>query len=134
MEISLGNGKTKYGTGVQIDLTGEDLTNAIYQYLEKNDVYVDGAATIRVDGELCRDITAGMYVDPSANVTHLNKRYLGSGKVIDIEEKMTSNERHQLSMFDKIEKALSKKPFSNKELDFLLKAITHSQSYVTVFS
>ena len=49
-------------------------------------------------------------------------------------EKMTSNQRHQLSMFDKIEEALSKRPFANDELKFILKAIRNSKSYVTVLS
>ena len=47
---------------------------------------------------------------------------------------MTSEERHQIAMFDKIEKALSERPFDDKELDFILKAIKNSRSYVVVFS
>ena len=45
---------------------------------------------------------------------------------------MTSEERHQISMFDKIEKALSERPFENKELDLILKVLKNSKSYVIV--
>jgi len=33
MEVYFGNGKTKYGTGVQIDLTGDEVARAIHTYL-----------------------------------------------------------------------------------------------------
>ena len=47
--------------------------------------------------------------------------------------KMTSHERHQISMFEEIETALSQRPFDNSELDFILKAIKNSKSFVVVF-
>jgi len=47
---------------------------------------------------------------------------------------MTSEKRHQLVLFDKIEKELSKKPFSNEELEFILKVVKNSRSFVAVFS
>ena len=46
---------------------------------------------------------------------------------------MTSNQRHQLLLFDKIEKELSRKPFSNEELEFILKAVKNSHAFVIVF-
>lgn len=48
-------------------------------------------------------------------------------------EVMTSNQRHQLVLFDKIENELSRRPFSNEELEFILKAVKNSQAFVIVF-
>ena len=49
------------------------------------------------------------------------------------EKPMNKNEKWQMAMFDKIELELSKRPFSNDELIFILKAIRNSKSYVVVF-
>lgn len=43
--------KHNYGTGVQIDLTGEEVATAIYAYLMAHNVVINGPATIRVNGE-----------------------------------------------------------------------------------
>jgi hypothetical protein len=66
MDIQFGKGKTKYGPGVQITLTGAEVATAIYAYLMAHNVVIDGAATIRVNGELCE--SGEMYVDPSGRV------------------------------------------------------------------
>jgi hypothetical protein len=66
MNIQFGRGKTEYGTGVQIDLTGEEVAMAIYTYLMAHNVIIDGAATIRVNGEMIKD--GDMYIDPSGRV------------------------------------------------------------------
>lgn len=66
MEVRLGDGKTKYGTGVQIDLSGSELQIAIDAYLVAHNVHVSGARTIRVNGAFCH--TCGIYVDPSGHV------------------------------------------------------------------
>lgn len=66
MEIKFGNGKTEFGTGVQINLTGNEVAMAIYTYLMAHNVVINGAATIRVNGELIED--GEMYVDPSGKV------------------------------------------------------------------
>lgn len=66
MEIQFGKGKTEYGTGVQIDLTGSEVAMAIYAYLMAHDVIINGAATITVNGELIEN--GSMYVDPSGKV------------------------------------------------------------------
>lgn len=66
MKIKYGKGKTKYGPGVQIDLTGNEVAIAIDAYLVAHDVNVSGARTITVNGELIKK--GGIYVDPSGFV------------------------------------------------------------------
>jgi hypothetical protein len=78
MEIQFGKGKTKYGPGVQIDLTGEEVAMAIYTYLTAHNVHIDGTATISVNGKLCQ--FGGIYVDPSARVIANGKEWNGKGE------------------------------------------------------
>ena len=78
MEVYFGNGKTEYGTGVQIDLTGEEVARAIYAYLAAHNVHIQGAATIIVNGELCEE--GEIYVDPSGFVVANGKKWSGRGK------------------------------------------------------
>ena len=78
MKIKYGNGKTEYGNGVNIKLTGSEVAMAIYAYLTAHGVYISGAATIRVNGELCKK--GSIYVDPSGEVVANGKRYSGRGK------------------------------------------------------
>jgi hypothetical protein len=66
MEIQFGKGKTKYGKGIQIDLTCEEIARAIYAYLMSHNVVINGAATIRVNDELIKK--GEIYVDPSGRV------------------------------------------------------------------
>jgi len=77
MNIQFGNGKTKYGPGVQIDLTGNEVAMAIYTYLTAHKVHITGAATITVNGELCE--AGEIYVDPSANVIADGVEWSGRG-------------------------------------------------------
>ena len=65
MEIYF-KGKTEFGTGVQIDLTGDEVAMAIHTYLTAHDVHITGAATIKVNGKLCKK--GYVYVDPSGHV------------------------------------------------------------------
>ena len=66
MEIKYGEGTTKYGPGVSIDLSGEAVATAISAYLVAHDVHVVGPRTITVNGELCE--SGHIYVDPSGRV------------------------------------------------------------------
>ena len=66
MEINYGKGKTEFGPGVQIDLTGDEVCTAIYAYLRSHNIITTGAVTIRVNGELVEN--CGIYVDPSGRV------------------------------------------------------------------
>ena len=82
MEIKLGNGTTKFGTGVQINLTGEEVATAIMAYLVAHDVNISGAQTIRVNEEMIW--AGGIYIDPSGFVIHNGKKYSGRGIIDDL--------------------------------------------------
>ena len=77
MKIQFGNGRTEYGPGVQIDLTGDEVALAISAYLVGRDVHVDGARTIRINGQLIEN--GGVYVDPGACVVADGVRWTGRG-------------------------------------------------------
>lgn len=79
MKINHGKGKTEYGPGVEILLTGDEVAIAIDTYLVAHGVYTFGPRTIRVNGELC-DI-GEIYVDPSGCVVHDGVRYTGRGNI-----------------------------------------------------
>ena len=63
MKIKKGKGTTKYGRGVEIKLTGDEVAIAIDAYLVARGICVSGARTITVNGELCEE--GEIYVDPS---------------------------------------------------------------------
>ena len=77
MKVKYGEGKTEYGPGVSIELTGEEVARAISAYLVARDVYVSGPRTITVNGELCE--AGQIYVDPSGDVVAKGKGYSGRG-------------------------------------------------------
>ena len=66
MNIEYGQGKTKYGRGVLITLSGQEVARAIYAYLTAHDVDISGPATITVNGELIK--SGSVYVDPAGFV------------------------------------------------------------------
>ncbi len=77
MKVEFGEGKTVYGPGVNIKLTGNEIATAIDAYLVARNIYVNGPRTIRVNGMLC---TAGtIYVDPSGFVISKGRRISGRG-------------------------------------------------------
>jgi hypothetical protein len=77
MEISFGKGKTEYGPGVQIDLTGDEVALAIDAYLTAHNVHISGPRTIRVNGERCE--SGSIYADPSARVIANGEGWSGRG-------------------------------------------------------
>ena len=77
MNVQFGKGKTEYGTGVQIDLTGDEVATAISAYLVAHGIHVVGGRTITVNGELCE--YGGIYVDPSGKVIANGEGYDGRG-------------------------------------------------------
>ena len=81
MEIKFGSGTTKYGPGVEINLTGDEVAIAIDAFLVANGVTVRGARTIRVNGELCKK--GRIYVDPSGNVDKGNITWYGEGRIYE---------------------------------------------------
>lgn len=77
MKVNYGNGKTKYGPGVLIELSGDEVAHAINTYLVAHNIYVKGPRTITVNGNLC---TVGKcYVDPSGEVIYKGKLFPGKG-------------------------------------------------------
>lgn len=79
MNIQFGNRSTEFGTGVEITLTGDEVATAIDAYLVAHNIYVKGARTIRVNGELCE--YGEIYVDPSGRVIADGKGWSGRGNV-----------------------------------------------------
>ena len=77
MEIKYGEGKTEYGPGVEINLSGNEVAIAIDAFLTAHDIHINGARTIRVNGELCQK--GRIYVDPSGQVREENKEWFGRG-------------------------------------------------------
>lgn len=77
MTVQFGKGKTEYGTGVQINLTGDEVATAIDAYLVSHGIIIDGARTITVNGQLCEE--GEVYVDPSGRVVENGTGWNGRG-------------------------------------------------------
>jgi hypothetical protein len=78
MRIIYGNGPTKYGPGVDIRLTGDEVAIAIMAWLVAKGVHVDGPRTVTVNGELCNN--GRVYVDPSGfAITPKGRKLSGRG-------------------------------------------------------
>ena len=75
MKVKKGKGTSEFGTGIKIELTGDELAHAIDMFLYYKKVYVDGARTIRVNGERCD--SASIYVDPSGSLMKKGVRISG---------------------------------------------------------
>lgn len=79
MIIKHGIGKSEFGPGVSIELTGDEVATAIDSYLVAHNVYVDGPRTIRVNGKLCNK--GSVYVDPSGFVINKGNKISGRGTI-----------------------------------------------------
>ena len=77
MNVKHGASKTEYGPGVLIELTGDEVANAIDAWLVAHSTHVSGSRTITVNGELCRE--GQVYVDPSGRVVAEGKLFDGRG-------------------------------------------------------
>jgi hypothetical protein len=78
LNIKYGEGKTKYGPGVSIDLSSDEVALAISAFLVARNVHINGAHTIFVNGELCKD--GQIYVDPSGFVIFDGEKISGRGE------------------------------------------------------
>ena len=77
MQVNYGPGATKYGPGVSIELTGDEVATAIDAWLVAHGVCVSGPRTVTVNGKLCE---AGLvYVDPAGAVVSEGERFSGRG-------------------------------------------------------
>lgn len=78
MNVKPGSGQTEYGPGISIELSGDEVAQAIASYLVAHDIHVSGPRTITVNGDLC---SAGeVYVDPSGFVIAQGRKYSGAGE------------------------------------------------------
>ncbi len=77
MKVKYGEGRTEFGTGVAIELTGDEVAIAIDAYLKAHRIHVSGPRTITVNGDLCEK--GRIYVDPSGFVIHKGKKLDGYG-------------------------------------------------------
>ena len=77
MKVKYGKGKTEYGPGVEIKLTGDEVAQAISAYLVAHGIHVNGPRTITVNDELCEK--GRVYVDPSGFVIADGEKYDGRG-------------------------------------------------------
>lgn len=77
MKVKYGGGKTEYGPGVLIELTGDEVATAIDAYLVARRIHVSGPRTTKVNGELCEE--GSIYVDPSGQVVAKGKLFSGRG-------------------------------------------------------
>lgn len=75
MKVKKGRGKTQYGPGVEIALSGDEVAIAIDAYLVAHGIHVAGPRTITVNGSLCE--RGEVYVDPSGSVIYEGKRRSG---------------------------------------------------------
>ena len=84
MNIEYGKGKTRYGPGVNIYLTGEDVVGAILAFLVAHSININGPCTAVVNGELCE--SGCIYVDPSGFVIDKGKLISGRGEQSEDEQ------------------------------------------------
>lgn len=88
-DVIYGNGKTQYGPGVRINLTGCDVAVAIEAYLLAHGIYTQGPRTITVNGNMCE--SGSIYVDPSGLVMHNGKRFSGRGQESEYLQELMHN-------------------------------------------
>ena len=80
MKIKYGKGQTKYGPGVDIELSGTEIANAILAYIVSCGAHIDGPRTITVNGELI--YSGRIYVDPAGFVIAKGKKFCGNKSLL----------------------------------------------------
>jgi len=75
MKLKKGSGKTIYGPGVLIKMTGDEVAVAIDAYLVAHNIIVSGPRTITMGKKLLKDTE--IYIDPSGSVIEKGIRHLG---------------------------------------------------------
>ena len=98
MKIQYGEGKTKYGPGVSIQLTGDEIATAIDAYLVAHNVHINGPRTISIRDEL---IGYGeIYVDPSGFVIDKGRKLNGRGIEMNLEQGTKMMEHYMKELRD----------------------------------
>ena len=77
MIVKYGEGRTGYGPGVSVELTGDEVATAIDAWLVAHDVHISGPRTVTVNGGLCA--SGRVYVDPSGFVIADSEKMSGRG-------------------------------------------------------
>jgi hypothetical protein len=77
MNIKYGEGKTAFGPGVLIELSGDEIATAIDAWLVARVVHVEGPRTITVNGEIIGG--GSVRVDPSGFVIADGEKISGRG-------------------------------------------------------
>ncbi len=77
MLVKHGEGRTEYGPGISVELTGDEVATAIDAWLVAHGVHVSGPRTVTVNGELCE--SGHVYVDPSGFVIADGVKISGRG-------------------------------------------------------
>jgi len=78
MIVKHGKGRTEYGPGVSVELTGDEVATAIDAWLVALGVHVSGSRTVTVNGELCK--SGHVSVDPSGFVIANGVKISGRGE------------------------------------------------------
>ena len=81
MIVKHGKGRSEYGPGVSVELTGDEVATAIDAWLVAHSVHISGPRTITVNGELCA--SGQVYVDPSGFVITDGEKISGRGRFGD---------------------------------------------------
>lgn len=76
MLVKHGDGRTEYGPGVSVELTGDEVAMAIDAWLVARGIRVNGPRTVTVNGELCK--SGRVYVDPSGYAIADGEKISGS--------------------------------------------------------
>lgn len=85
MNIKHGDENSGYGPGVDIELDGNEVAQAINNWLVSKGICISGPRTVMVNGELCK--SGRIYVDQSGFVlTKDGKKLSGRGKQSDVED------------------------------------------------
>jgi hypothetical protein len=77
VKVEHGKGTGRFGPGVNINLTGDEVATAIDAYLVAHGIHVVGPRSVTVNGNLCE--WGRVYVDPAGSVIADGKRLDGRG-------------------------------------------------------
>ncbi len=77
MKIKHSKKNTEYGTGIEINLSADEVAMAIDAWVTSQNVEISGSRTVTVNGSSCKN--ARIFVDPSGYVVHNGIKISGTG-------------------------------------------------------